>query len=248
LQHSIGTNRIELCLRLYPTQSPYRTLQPPFSLFAGTGNSVTIHIPRDFEGAMEFSGPIKQISSGGELQRQNRLKCVFAIAYRYQFKDLAIAAMKESIRHPFPGPYVVELGRVPISAYHQYVTYRFLCADIIAKLVEINSTWDNVWGHFPRISSSCTCRTVSIGGRTFTNWALHYALKVGQSLAVTPCPEAVAEPKWFPEVIKVMNCSSCACDGYDRLSRFVNTFLVAEIQLAISQVNTPYNSGLWIWI
>lgn len=61
---------------------------------------------------------------------------VFAISYRYRWKDMVMAAAEHTLDlpSPFPGHYVDELDHVPTREYHRLVDYHSQCSSVYESL------------------------------------------------------------------------------------------------------------------
>ena len=176
-----------------------------------------------------------------QLLRRDPL-AVFAIAYRFGFREEAIMAMKQSIRHPLIMPYVSELDYIPIAAYHTYLNYRKSCAERIANLTDLSQP-NNIWDRFSWISyAACACP--KDGRYNLRVWFLDYVQQVCKALAVRPCVEFAADPEWFKSPIKIASsCSTCGLRVTEDLYGFASLILIPRVRQATSQVSDAISSS-----
>jgi hypothetical protein len=163
---------------------------------------------------------------------------VFAIAYRYQLRDAALLAMKESLRHPLLDDAVSELQDIPASGYHQYLSYRKLCSESIAKVIRGDGD-STAWNIFPWDSfRQCNCPSVTRGGCTFKQWLFEFEQRATISLSARATPETVTDLKYLKESLtKASACPSCSRVALQHFPNFA-LGLVSRLQTAIYQVST----------
>ena len=58
---------------------------------------------------------------------------VYALACRFGFSSLAAIAAREALKHPSPGPPIPEFNLISATAYHNLLSYRRKCFEIINR-------------------------------------------------------------------------------------------------------------------
>ncbi|KAK7045093.1 hypothetical protein R3P38DRAFT_2882559 [Favolaschia claudopus] len=120
---------------------------------------------------------------------------VYAIAWTYRWKDVAVAAAKETLKHPLRAPNTEappELEDLPAAAYHNLIHYHSCCGQ--AAQTTINSY--TIWEDYAKVVTSVynkVCLQHSPGIVKFGQeerlaplWIATYIRVTGLLLSITP--------------------------------------------------------------
>jgi hypothetical protein len=177
---------------------------------------------------------------------------VFAIAFRYRLKDVAILAMRHTRNLPVAGrPYVKELDYITVRAHHQLIDYHWRCSTIATSLDECfnrvcNS--DSAWPSEASIFMIPTCNKCStrnlrysFGGSFISVGASElwdqYMENAKAALKDRPCGASVLSSDLIDRVSSKRPCRHCYIVAIPKIQRFAEDFAkeIERVTLAVSQ-------------
>lgn len=168
---------------------------------------------------------------------------VYAIALRYELKDVVLGAAKLFLRLHAPYPYTEELEEITGGAYHRLLKYRDSCSAAATGVIDGKLEWfddpDCPW--FTR-GGSCRCPYGTVHKRPkgslrgCSAWFLSMLTTISSLLAKRPCREAIEEPTILDNALVIpMACDVCRSVTSGKLRGFM-VKLADEVDKKISQV------------
>ncbi|KAJ7479440.1 hypothetical protein B0H11DRAFT_1725569 [Mycena galericulata] len=169
---------------------------------------------------------------------------VYAIAATHQWKDLAIAAAKETLKSPLrvldeEAP--PELNHIPAATYHNLLRYHYRCG-IAAKsltktLRHIPAANDYVW-------FSCgSCAPDKLNWYLSDNaarptrlWFTEYLKSLGEVVGETPALDIRNHQTMTDALASAAICTLCRGKVFNQLPQFVSSHLTMKIKAAVDEV------------
>ncbi|KAF7348780.1 BTB domain-containing protein [Mycena venus] len=176
-----------------------------------------------------------------EKHYSSRPLAVYAIASRHQWKDVAVAAARGSLKHPLrvlleDSP--PELEGVTAVAYHNLLQYHSRCGEA-ARLTTTSLKWF-LW---PATLDNCGCSRVSPGVIFFDNvyhnvpvWFSRYLTDTRDVLTISPGSN-IYEIRPFYTALGEGKCNSCR---QFNLISFATSQLPAQLKAEIDKIELKF--------
>ncbi|KAF7369606.1 BTB domain-containing protein [Mycena venus] len=167
----------------------------------------------------------------------------YAIAYKLQWKDVATAAAKQTLKHRLRALDTLcppALENLPASAYYNLIRYHYLCG-LAAKDVTAGMRWvaapnDHVW-------FSCrTCTEAPLAWYLSDNalhnvriWFNAFLERVGGILVEAPDIDIENHALVYDALKTAAQCSICRAKVFEQFPQWVRTSLKPQIVVAIEK-------------
>ena len=170
---------------------------------------------------------------------------VYILARRFDMPELAKRAAKETLLHPFPGPYSRELKDTSAAALYDLLEYRDKCVKLLDPLLEdpTSNVWESTqvqrW-HFNQ----------SVNTRAFSSWCAvcgwakvtrftEYKALIRQKYTSMLCGASIKSINVWDTCIKHFHlCKECMWSYAPQLVEF-NEKLAAILDAQIAEVSSP---------
>jgi hypothetical protein len=173
---------------------------------------------------------------------------IFAIAFRYRLKDVAMLAMRHTRNLPVSGrPYVKELDYITVRAHHQLIDYHWRCSTIATSLDEcfnVSRGCDSAWPSQDSINmipmcDHCSTRSVRYACRSLRaskHWS-QYMENAKAVLKDRPCGASVLSSDLMDLALSENPCFHCYAVAIHKMRGFAEDFAkeIERVTLAVSQ-------------
>ncbi|KAF7359669.1 hypothetical protein MVEN_00691100 [Mycena venus] len=176
-----------------------------------------------------------------EKYRSSDPLAVYAIAAAYGWEDIALAAAKESLKHPLrnlSADAPPSLDGLTAAAYHNLLQYHYRCGEA-ARLTTIVLPADSLAGGLLRVCNTHPTAPIrfSDSTRTVAGWFADYLKDMGSLLAVTPSA-SIHEQSSFYDALANAKCTSCG--AFDTYFRFLTVVWPAQLKAEIDKVDLKF--------
>ncbi|KAJ7476277.1 hypothetical protein B0H11DRAFT_1308745 [Mycena galericulata] len=174
-----------------------------------------------------------------EKYHSSRPLAVYAIAFRHQWKDVAVVAARESLKHALRvlrADAPPELEGVTAVAYHNLLQYHSRCGEAARS-----TTTSLRWFVWPGILQYCSCnRTSTIFSdnvdRPVPMWFSSYLTDVGDLLAIAPGLN-VRETGTFYAALGEGKCNYCRQSNF---TSFATSQLPVQLKAEIDKIELKF--------
>ncbi|KAJ7751349.1 hypothetical protein B0H16DRAFT_1887517 [Mycena metata] len=171
---------------------------------------------------------------------------VYALAVTYQWKDVARAAAKESLRHAIrtpPAETTPGLDDLSAAAYQRLLRYHYLCG------LKGKSTVDGLWW-VPTGLVWSTCTTCAghelnwylADGQPYPvrKWFTDFLAQMGDILLVTPAANILESKSMYDALKKASQCATCRTLVFEQLKDFVVNHWMPKLATLIDAVELQF--------
>ncbi|KAJ7076993.1 hypothetical protein B0H15DRAFT_862761 [Mycena belliarum] len=173
---------------------------------------------------------------------------VYAIACRYEWKDVALEAAKESLKYRlriFGTTPPVQLQHITADRYHSLLDYHAQCSQV-TRAATSSLTWLTYSGD--RICFTCSQGPrpkhllLADGAAAWsTQWFADYLQNAGGVLGKTPAAKLDSTSLLDGPLRNLAKCSVCSTNGFQQLMDFARDTLPEQIALRIDAVELKLN-------
>jgi hypothetical protein len=148
---------------------------------------------------------------------------IFAIAFRYRLKDVAMLAMRHTRNLPVLGrPYLRELDYVSARVHHQLIDYHWRCS---TAAMTLDAHFE--WLPKPYMIPECShCSTRHVSGRRSPQYWSKYMENAKAALKERPCGASVLSSHLIDGAY-ANSCMNCYKGSVANMRRFSTEFAKA---------------------
>ncbi|KAJ7604692.1 hypothetical protein DFH06DRAFT_274985 [Mycena polygramma] len=167
---------------------------------------------------------------------------VYAVAFKYGWKDVAMAAAKESLKHPIRtvvGPAPQALEGMTAIAYHNLIHYHYLCGQAAQKTT-VDLTWTPPPFNLGCKKPPCFPRASTVAPITFQN--ARYWVPGWFPLQINRIGRVLVEAPGFnirgiePYDVGLANGQCTRCHSVDKFRKWATVELPARLEAEIAKV------------
>lgn len=140
---------------------------------------------------------------------------LYALGWRYQLRDVVLAAAKETLRSVNSPTYVDDFDELAGIAYHRLVDYRARCGEVASSAIRSWKLWEQPPP--PAILPCCTSATSILvygtGNRIeIQTWVKDFLERVAATLRSQPWPSSVWNIATLASSLEAASCKMCLVD------------------------------------